>query len=132
MSTSFRLSRASWITLAGLSVGIVGLLIQWAADPSKFSADPFPPGIAVIIVFAGAMLATSRWWWHPIFAVLIGLWITVGGTMAGQLPANLRSDNTGTIAGNLIMAAGLALAILAGIYGLTPLNRHELTSSKHA
>lgn len=118
------LSTPTTLTLAGLGVGIVGLLVQWAADPAKFSgADktfglPFPPGILFIVACALLAVVTRRWWWHPVFAVLIAFWIVGAGTMAGKLLPNLTSSNAGTVAGNVVMSLGLIVSFAAGLYGM--------------
>src|SRR5262249_53554086 len=99
----------------------VGLVVQWIADPGKFDdasgafGIPFPPGILFIAAFGVLVLLTARWWWHPVFAVLIGFWIVVGGTLAGKLLPNLVSHNAGTVIGNTVMTAGLVLAVVAGV-----------------
>jgi hypothetical protein len=121
MSRVFRFSRGSLLAYAGLLVGILGLLVQWAADPARFAdasasyGITVPPGILFIAACGVLMLLTSRWWWHPVFAVLIAFWIDVMGTVADQLPPNLVSRNVGTIAGTVVMALGLLLAGVAGV-----------------
>ncbi|WP_405063307.1 hypothetical protein OG474_17170 [Kribbella sp. NBC_01505] len=116
-----RLSRGTLVTLAGLLVGAAGLVIQWIAEPAKFAeALPplgvaFPPGIAFIAVAAVLTLLTSRWWWHPVFAVVIAFWIVGVGTLAGELTPNLTSNNPGTVTGNLVMSAGLITTFITGI-----------------
>lgn len=124
MSRLRRLGRSSLVTFAGLLGGILGLLIQWVANPSKFSAAqqsfgiPFPPGILFVLGAGLLMLVTARWWWHPVFGVLIGFWIAVVGTLAGQLTPNLRSGNLGTVTGNVVMIASLLVAMVAGIVAM--------------
>ena len=119
-----RLSRSTLVSLTGLLVGIVGLVIQWFADPSKFAGAErsfgvaFPPGIAFIAASGLLMLVTARWWWHPVFGVFIAFWIVGVGTLANQLPPNLTSHNPGTVAGNVVMAAGLILAAIAGVLSM--------------
>jgi hypothetical protein len=115
------LSRPTLVTLGGLLLGILGLIIQWIAQPAKFSGAEgtfgvsFPPGIAFILVFGLLTLFTARWWWHPFFAAFIGFWIVGVGSIADKLQPNLTSHNTGTVAGNVVMAVGLTLAFLAGL-----------------
>jgi hypothetical protein len=98
--------------------------VQWAADPAKFSAAQgffglaFPPGILFIVLAGLLMLATARWWWHPVSGVFIAFWIVGVGTLAGQLTPNLVSANLGTVAGNVVMSAGLLLTFVAGIAGM--------------
>ena len=116
-----RLNRASLISFAGLAVGILGLLVQWIADPARFAKgeQPFgiviPPGILFIAGAALLMLVTSRWWWHPVFAVLISFWIVVLGALANQLTPNLVSHNPGTVGGTVVMSLGLLAALVAGV-----------------
>jgi hypothetical protein len=129
-----RLSRSTLISFAGLLVGIAGLVIQWFADPSKFAeAVPpfgvaFPPGILFIIAFGLLTLLTARWWWHPVFSVFIAFWIVGVGTLAGKLTPNLTSHNPGTVAGNVIMAAGLILTVIAGVLSMSTARRTRRTA----
>ncbi|WP_067490445.1 hypothetical protein [Actinomadura hibisca] len=122
------LSRRTLLSLAGLLVGIAGLVIQWIADPDKF-ADALssfvvvPPGILFIAVAGLLTLLTARWWWHPVFGVLIAFWIVGVGTLAGQLTPNLTSSNAGTVTGNVVMAAGLAFAFVVGILSMIEARR---------
>lgn len=124
MFGSRRFSRGTLIALAGLLVGIVGLLIQWLADPAKFAGAkatfslPFPPGILFIVVFGLLSLVTARWWWHPIFAALIAFWIVGVGGIAGQLTPNLLSHNVGTVIGNVVMSLGLIATVVAGVVSM--------------
>jgi hypothetical protein len=128
------LSRNTLLTFFGLLVGIAGLIIQWIADPKKFAGAEgtfgvsFPPGIAVIIVFGLLMLFTARWWWHPIFGVFIAFWIVGVGSMADKLQPNLTSHNFGTVAGNAVMAIGLALAFVAGLISMRTARRTRRTA----
>jgi len=116
-----RLNRNTLIAFAGLLVGIAGLVVQWAADPAKFSAAQgffglaFPPGILFIVVAGLLMLATARWSWHAAFGVFIAFWIVGVGGISGQLTPNLVSTNLGTVAGNVVMSVGLLLTFVAGI-----------------
>lgn len=118
------LNRNSLLAFAGLLIGIVGLLVQWAADPAKFSAAQgffglaFPPGILFLLAAAVLSLVTARWWWHPVFSVLIAFWIVGVGGISGQLTPNLLSSNMGTVAGNVIMSLGLILTFVIGIVGM--------------
>ncbi|MEU4474676.1 hypothetical protein [Micromonospora sp. NPDC023888] len=108
--------RCTRLSLWGLVVGILGLLIQWIADPGKFPA--FPPGIVFIVVCGALVVFTGRRWWAPVFSVLISLWIVLGGWAAGQLTPNFRSENVGTVAGNVVMSLGLAFAAITGVVAM--------------
>jgi hypothetical protein len=108
--------RSTGLALGGLAAGVLGLVVQWVADPAKFY--PFPPGIAVITAFGVLVVLTARHWWAPVFAVFIALWIGVGGWAAGQVTPNLRSDDAGTVAGNVVMLLGLAFAAVTGVVAI--------------
>jgi hypothetical protein len=118
-----RLSRSTLASLAGLVIGIAGLIIQWIADPAKFAGDVFPPGIAFIAGSGVLMLITARWWWHPVFGVLIAVWIVGVGSLADQVQPQLTSDNPGTVAGVVVMAGGLILTAVAGIVSMITARR---------
>jgi hypothetical protein len=102
---------AARIALAGLGIGIAGLVIQWIADPGKFPA--FPPGIAIIAVFGALAVLTAKWWWSPLLATLISLWI--GGVGFALVIRNFGEGNTGLVIGTAVMAVGLYGAAVAGI-----------------
>ncbi|MFE9583275.1 hypothetical protein ACFYO1_43360 [Nocardia sp. NPDC006044] len=108
-----QLPKNTKLSLYGLATGILGLIIQWIADPAKFPG--FPPGILVIAVFAILVALTARWWWTPLLATLIATFIALGGLLGGALLDNLSSGNTATIAGNIILYTGLTIAAIAGI-----------------
>jgi hypothetical protein len=97
-------SRLTTATLGGLAVGVLGLLLQFIADPAKFGV--FPPGIYFVVVAAAILWLHERWRWSPLIAVALGLWIVIGGTLSGDLPANLASSDILTVAGNIVMVLG--------------------------
>jgi hypothetical protein len=108
--------KSTKLSVAGLAVGVLGLVVQWIADPVKFGG--FPPGIIVIAVCAALVVVTSGRWWAPVFSVLISLWIIFGGLAAGELTANLLSGDPGTVAGNAVMSLGLAFAAVTGVVAI--------------
>ena len=113
--------RIVWLSLSGLVVGVLGLVVQWIADPDKFPG--FPPGIVFIVVCGALVVILARFWWAPVFAVLISLWIVLGGWAAGQLTPNFTSDNGGTVVGTAVMALGLAFAAITGIVAMVGARR---------
>ncbi|MBY8883762.1 hypothetical protein K7472_02750 [Streptomyces sp. PTM05] len=121
-----RHSRGTLVSLGGLLVGILGLVVQWFADPAKFGG--FPPGILFLIVFGLLTAVTAKWWWHPVFAVFIAFWIVGVGGLAGQLTPNLTSHNPGTVTGNVIMTLGLAVTFVAGILSMITARRTRRTA----
>jgi hypothetical protein len=109
--------RSTKLSLAGLAVGVLGLVIQWIADPVKFGG--FPPGIIFIAVCAALVVVASGRRWAPIFSVLISLWIVVvGGVLGGKLTPNLLSPDMGTVAGTAVMSIGLLFAAVTGIVAM--------------
>jgi hypothetical protein len=104
------------LSLSGLAVGVLGLIVQWIADPAKFGG--FPPGIIFIAVCAALVVVASGRWWAPIFSVLISLWIVLGGLAGGQLTRNLLFGDAGTVAGNVVMSLGLAFAAVTGVVAM--------------
>lgn len=106
-------SRALDVVFAGLGVAVVGLLVQFAAEPAKFGV--FPLGILFVAAAALIVWLTRRWRIAPLAGVLISLWIAFGGITTGLLAANLASGNALTVTGNVVMVVGLAIAALVGI-----------------
>jgi len=104
------------LSLAGLAVAVVGLVVQWIADPVKFGG--FPPGIIFIAVCAALVVVASGRWWAPVFSVLISLWIVLGGWAAGKLTPNFSSGNAGTVVGTAVMSLGLAFAAVTGVVAM--------------
>ena len=104
------------MSLSGLAVGVLGLVVQWLADPDEFGG--FPLGIFVIAGCAALVVVTSGRWWAPIFSVLIALWIVFGGWAAGQLTPNFASPNAGTVTGTVVMSLGLTFAAVAGVVAM--------------
>jgi hypothetical protein len=117
----FSAPKSTKLSLSGLAVGIVGLIVQWIADPAKFGG--FPPGIIVIAVCAALVVVASGRWWAPVFSVLISLWIVLGGWAAGKLIPNFRSADAGTVAGNVVMTLGLAFAAVTGVVAMVAARR---------
>jgi len=118
-SVAARFSLAPTITklsLSGLGVGVLGLIVQWIADPAEFPV--FPPGIVFIVGCAALVVLASGRWWAPIFAVLIAVWIVLGGWAAGQLIPNFTSGDAGTAVGTAVMTLGLAFAAITGVLAM--------------
>jgi hypothetical protein len=113
--------RSTKLSLSGLAVGVLGLIVQWVADPAKFPG--LPPGIVFIAGCAALVVAASGRWWAPVFSVLISLWILLGGLAAGMLTANLLSGDAGTVAGNAVMSLGLAFAAVTGAVAMLAARR---------
>lgn len=111
-------SRDTLIVLLGQAVGGLGILIQFFAEPELFAkvlGIPFPPGL-VYIAGAGAVVwLDQRSTWSPMAAVALSTWIALGGLLSGDLINNLESANSGVVAGNVVMLAGLVFSSVAGL-----------------
>jgi hypothetical protein len=116
---------ATRATIAGQVVGVLGLVIQWIAEPSLFSAG-FPPGLIYVLSAASIVWLDRRAPWAPIGAVALSLWIVVGGIAGGNLTDNLRSPNLGVAAGTVVMVLGLLLSVVSGIVAIVR-NRRAMT-----
>lgn len=109
-----RRSSAVQKTVLGQAVAALGLLIQWAADPALFWPPGFPPGLLFVGGAAAIVWLDRRSAWSPLAAVVMSLWITVGGLMGGDLQKNLGSGDVGLVAGNVVMELGLLFSAVAG------------------
>lgn len=110
-------SGATTATLAGLVVGIIGILIQYATTPEKFGG--FPPGIYFIGGSAILVWLLQRLSWGTVPAILITLQIIVlGGFVRGELTDNLRSSDVLTVVGNLVLLAGMVFASGAAVVAM--------------
>ncbi|MFK8843978.1 hypothetical protein [Streptomyces sp. Ac-502] len=103
-------------TIGGQVLAAAGIMVQWLAEPALFPG--FPPGL----IYIGAA-AVIVWWdrrtpWSPLAAVLLSLWITVGGLVGGQLAANLGSANSALAAGNAVMLLGLVSSSVAAVFAI--------------
>lgn len=120
----FTPSRALVATLAGLAVGVLGLLVQWIAAPQLFGSFGFPPGIIYVVAAGVIVWLDRRSTWSPSAAVALALWIVIGGLAGGNLTENLASGDVGIIAGNLVMVLGLLVAAVAGVLAIRHNRRH--------
>lgn len=114
-------SRKVVAVLGALGIAILGLLIQFAGDPAKFW--PFPPGIYFILGAALVVCLMQRWRIAPLAGILIGLWITFGGIVRGELFTNLASGDALTIIGNIVMEIGLLGAVIVGAVAIAAPDR---------
>jgi hypothetical protein len=73
-------SPAGKATVVALITAAVGVAIQIAAGA------PYPtvPPVFFILLIPAGLIALGRWWWAPIFAVLAGVFLTIGLFAAGE------------------------------------------------
>lgn len=106
------------VTVAGQFLAAAGLLVQWVSAPSLFASFGFPPGLFYVLGAAAIVVLNRRSNWAPSAAIALSLWITIGGLAGGNLLENLASPNTGLVAGNLVMLAGLVISAVAGVIAI--------------
>lgn len=121
--------RSTIVTILGMVLAALGLIIQWVVRPATFAHFGFPPGLIYIIGTGVIIWVFRRSNWSPATGVTMGLWILLGGLIGGDLQQNLASGDTGVVLGNLVMAGGLALSVVAGI-GAVALNRRRRPQSE--
>jgi hypothetical protein len=105
------LSVLTKVTIAGLVSVAAAIWTQWlSGDPSYRS---FPPGPVFFIAVAAIVAVATRWWWTPLIAALIALFVASG--WFARLPANLlRLSHPGAVGGFAPgVFAGTLLLILA-------------------
>lgn len=120
------LSPAAIATIGGQVLAALALLVQWAAAPDLFPG--FPPGILYIGAAAAIVWLDRGTPWSPLAAVVLSLWISIGGLAGGDLVDNLTSPDTLLVAGNVVMLAGLLTSSVAGVLAIRH-NRRHLTAS---
>ena len=80
MSHPRAMSPAGRATIVALVIAAAGVAIQIAAGA------PYPtvPPVFFILLIPAGLIALGRWWWAPIFAVLAGVFLTIGLFAAGE------------------------------------------------
>jgi hypothetical protein len=99
------LPTASKVNVAAMVIAIIGIVIQIAAGVDY---PPIPPGPIILAVAAGLAVFTRRRW-ASILAVIVPLFLTVGGTIAfianDDMALRHRSDAVAFTATALQMVA---------------------------
>lgn len=119
------LPRATLLTVAGQGIGALGILVQWISAPELFPG--FPPGIVWVVGAAAIVWFDRDTTWSPLAAVVLSVWIVVGGYLGGDLADNLRSDDDGLVTGNVVMIVGLLCSAVAGVFAIVH-NRRVATA----
>jgi uncharacterized membrane protein len=107
------MSPAASLTVAGLGVAAAGIVIQIASGANH---PTIPPGLIILLAAAGLVALATRWRWTTIVAVIVSLFLLVGGVLAPQAREQL-SDPTqvGIFIGTLIQLLALVVALVAGV-----------------
>jgi uncharacterized membrane protein len=97
--------------VAGLVVAAAGIVIQIASGADY---PTIPPGLIILLAAAGLVALATRWRWTTIVAVIVSLFLLIGGVLAPQAREQL-SDPTqvGIFIGTLIQVLALVVALVA-------------------
>ena len=120
-SRSRKSAPAASLTVAGLVVAAAGIVIQIASGAEY---PTIPPGLIILLAAAGLAALATRWRWTTIVAVIVSLFLLVGGVLAPQAREQL-SDPTqvGIFIGTLIQLLALVVALVAGVAATRQLYR---------
>jgi hypothetical protein len=111
------LPTASKVNVAAMVVAIIGIVIQIAAGVDY---PPIPPGPILLAVAVGLALFTRRRW-ASIVAVIVPLFLTVGGTIAfiANEDMALRHPNDAVaFAATAVQMLAVGVASVAGLAAL--------------
>lgn len=110
-----RLSTAASVHVVSLVVACVGFLVLLAAGVPEL--QPFPPGVPVLLLAAGAVLAVPRRRWVPLIGVGLGVAIAVGAFLVYEGTLIRLGDPTEFVlwAGTVLQMGGVVAAVVAGV-----------------
>jgi hypothetical protein len=111
MSRDRVVSPAGKLTVVGLLIAAVGVAIQIAAGAQY---PTVPPAFFILLVPA-ALIGLGRWWWTPMFAVVSGLFLTVGLFAAGETG---RLTNPKSLADSLGLWTQTVAVLMATVGGV--------------
>ena len=109
--------RARILTIAGLTMGAVGIAVLWAAGVEF----PFYPPPGILILGVGAVFVTlTPWRWAAGVGALLGLFVLVGfvlsSVISGTGTENLLGEHgPGAVLGTVVQLLGVSTALVAGL-----------------
>lgn len=103
---------ARWTIVAGLLAATVGIGIGWAAG-NQFRTV-IPPGIIILPIIA-ALVASKRWPWTPVLAVVVALYIMTGVIANNGASALAGHRGFGIAVGRWLQLIGLLITMGAGV-----------------
>lgn len=95
----------------GLLVGAAGIVLQIVGG---IDFPVVPPGLVILVVAAG-LVAFARWRWVPFIAVVVPLFLLVGGTVAIANEDEPNRTDVVALSGTVVQAIGLVIALIAGV-----------------
>jgi hypothetical protein len=108
------LSAPSKVNVAAMATAIVGIVLQIAAGVDY---PPIPPGPIILAIAAGLVVFTGRRW-ALLVAVIVPLFLTVGGTIAFVASDDMalrHPDDVGAFLATALQMVAVAVAFVAGL-----------------
>jgi hypothetical protein len=115
------LPTASKVNVAAMLTAIVGIVIQIAAGVDY---PPIPPGPIILAVAAALVVFTHRRW-ASIIAVIVPLFLTVGGTIAFVASDDMALRHPDDVAAFGATAVQMVAVIVAAIAGAAALRQRR-------
>lgn len=107
-------SAAVTATLAGLALGICGIVAHFVVEPDKYPG--FPPGALVIAAAGFGVWYWQNRTWGTLPAILVAVVVVViGGFIAGEMTANFQSPNILVVITNAVILLGLGSSAITGL-----------------
>jgi hypothetical protein len=109
--------RARILTIAGLTMGAVGIAILWAAGVEF----PFYPPPGILILGGGAVfVALAPWRWAAGVGAVLGLFVLVGFVLSSVISGTgtenlLGEQGPWAVVGTVVQLLGVSTALVAGL-----------------
>lgn len=99
------------LTVIALVVAAAGVTLQ------IMSGTPYPavPPAYFILLVPAALIGVARTWWAPIFAVLGGVFLTVGLFAADQTHRLTGETSVGDAIGLWVQTLAVVVAVVSGV-----------------
>lgn len=118
------LSTASKVNVTAMVTAIVAIAVQIAAGVDYPAIPPGP----IMLAIAVALVVFSRSRWALLVAVIIPLFLTVGGTLASVVKDDVALRNPDDLVPFLATVLQMAAVIVAFIAGIQALRQHRAES----
>jgi hypothetical protein len=110
------LTAAAKANITGLLLAAAGIVIQII---SGVHYPKVPPGLIMLLVAAG-LVAFARWPWGTVVGVIVPLFLLIGGVISETGRHDITTPgHVGAFTGTLVQAAGVVLALAAGLAALS-------------
>jgi hypothetical protein len=116
------LSDMEKLNVTGLLVAAVGIVIQIIGG---IDYPVVPPGLVILVVTAG-LVAFAQRWWVSIVASIVPLFLLVAGPIAIANEDEPHRTDAVALAGTVVQAIGVVVALIAGLQVLRQLRSRRL------